>query len=142
MNIELLFLENKLNFYENKYKEYKEKAESKFIESGNNWSELKETKLFRSAYTKIVELKEQLKQTEFILYIKRHTHHFIKDYTILSEVFLNGFNDWVLRFYKNGKECLFFFFFFEVNIKKIERLLFEKEIKNIEHAYKILKQEN
>lgn len=110
MNITILFLKHKLNFYENKYKEYKEKAESKFIESGNNWSELKETKLFRAAYTKILELKEQLKQleqTEFILYIKRHTHHFIKDYTILSEVFLNGFNDWVLRFYKNGKECLF-----------------------------------
>ena len=134
MNIEILFLENKLNFYENKYKEYKETAESKFIESKNNWSELKETKLFRAAYTKILELEEYLKQrkqTEFIMYIKNHTHHFIKDYTMLSEVFLNGYNDWVLRFYKNCKEYLFFWSRYKENreiiIKERKNKIYELE---------------
>lgn len=108
---EIEFLENKLNFYENKYEYYKEIAESKYKDNYDNWYTFKETKLFRSAHIKIEELKYKLKllkQTAFIMYIKNHTHHFIKDYTMLCEVFLNGWCDWVLRFYKDGKEYLFF----------------------------------
>lgn len=104
-------LETKLNFYQNKYKEYKEIAESKYKDNYNNLNDLKETKLFRSAHIKIEELKYKLKllkQTAFIMYIKTHTHHFIKDYTMLCEIFLNGWGDWVLRFYKDCKEYLFF----------------------------------
>lgn len=104
---EIQFLENKINFYESKYNEFKQKAE---IIDVDNWDNLKETKTFRSAYKKIIELKKQLKelkQLEFIIHIKRHTHHFIKDYTILNEVYLSGCFDWILSFYKNGKEYLF-----------------------------------